>query len=396
MNNPNPGAIDANHLAKRIVQFIAHLRLNDFSLGASETITALEIANRIDICSPAELRGSLKILLTARRSEWEKFDDLFEAYWYAKGAVKRRPTSKSDHTSSSVQSRLWQRNQEGLVDTKAQLPQGLSTDESERQAERADGRVAAARQTSIAKSDLRRILNPDELTLAERLAERLARAMRYRLSRRMRLSKQRKRLDLRRSIRRNLSKGGEPFERVWRKRPDRPVRIVVLLDVSGSMQQYSRIFLQFVKGLIGVWSDSDAYLFHTRIVRITDALRDKDPIRAMTKVSLISAGFGGGTKIGECLRTFNDRYARAALNSRSVVVLLSDGYDTGDVSELVSQLRKLRRKARRIVWLNPMLGWQDYQPVARAMSAALPHIDTFAAAHSLEAIAALEAEFARV
>ena len=174
------------------------------------------------------------------------------------------------------------------------------------------------------------------------------------------------------------------------------MRIVILLDVSGSMEQYSRFFLQFVKGLVGAWVESDAYLFHTRLVRVTEALRDSDPIRAMTRLALIAQGFGGGTRIAESLGVFNDRYAKMALNSRSVVVILSDGYDTGDASAMSGEMRRLRRRARRIVWLNPLLGWRGYEPVARAMAAALPHVDCFAAAHTLDALAAIEGELARL
>ena len=197
-------------------------------------------------------------------------------------------------------------------------------------------------------------------------------------------------------MRRNLGRGGELIDLVRRRRRDRPVRIVVLLDVSGSMEQYSRFFLQFVKGLVGSWVESDAYLFHTRLVRVTDALRDRDPIRAMSRLALLAQGFGGGTRIAESLGVFNDRYARMALNSRSVVMILSDGYDTGDASAMSREMQRLRRRARRIVWLNPLLGWRGYEPVARAMAAALPHVDCFAAAHTLQALAAIEGELARL
>jgi uncharacterized protein with von Willebrand factor type A (vWA) domain len=174
------------------------------------------------------------------------------------------------------------------------------------------------------------------------------------------------------------------------------VRVVVLLDVSGSMKQYSRFFLQFVKGLVGTWAETDVYLFHTRLIRVTDALRDRDPMRAMSRLALMAQGFGGGTRIAGSLATFNERYAKSAINSRTVVMILSDGYDTGEATGLTREMLRLRRKARRIVWLNPLLGWRDYEPVARAMAEALPHVDCFAAAHSLEALAGIEDELARL
>ena len=130
-----------------------------------------------------------------------------------------------------------------------------------------------------------------------------------------------------------------PSSSPGRTRPDRPVRIVLMLDVSGSMKPYSRFFLQFVKGLVAQWHDADAYLFHTRLVRVTDALRERDPLAAMTRLSLMAEGFGGGTRLGECLEVFNDRYAKRALNSRSVFLILSDGYDTGPPEMLARAAR---------------------------------------------------------
>ncbi len=388
--------IDAIELTQRLVGFVAHLRLNEFALGPEETRAALELTKHIDVCTPHDTRIGFKTLLAGRREEWERFDALFEAYWYGRGKVRERSIPSNEHSATSSRPKLWQDHLPDAADSQFPAPQALAGGDEERNAEKGDSRLAASKRALISKTDLRHIVDPHELADAEKLAGHLACAMRYRLSRRTRISKQRRRLDLRRSVRRNLCRGGEPIELVWRRRPDRPVRIVVLLDVSGSMQQYSRFFLQFVKGLVGAWAEADAYLFHTQLVRVTSALRDQDPIRAMAKVALMVQGIGGGTRIGASLRTFNDQYAKATLNSRSVVVILSDGYDTGEVSNLIRELQRLRCKARRIVWLNPLLGWEGYEPVARAMAAALPYIDYFAPAHSLEALAALEGEFARL
>jgi uncharacterized protein with von Willebrand factor type A (vWA) domain len=181
-----------------------------------------------------------------------------------------------------------------------------------------------------------------------------------------------------------------------RVRPDRPVNLVVLVDVSGSMERYARVFLSFVRGLLGGPLRADAYLFHTRLVRVTEAFRETDPMRAMARLSLLAEGFGGGTRIAACLKAFNDGYAKRAIDSRSVVVILSDGYDTDPPEALARELARLKTRARRLVWLNPLLGWRDYAPVARGMAAALPHVDLFAPAHSLESLAALEPELARL
>jgi uncharacterized protein with von Willebrand factor type A (vWA) domain len=170
----------------------------------------------------------------------------------------------------------------------------------------------------------------------------------------------------------------------------------VLLDVSGSMRLYSRYFLAFLRGLIGRWLKADAFLFHTRLVRVSEALSERDPSRAMARLSLLAEGFGGGTKIATSVKMFNDRFAKETLGSRAVVIVISDGYDTDPPEALAAQLARLKRRARRLVWLNPLLGWKDYAPVARAMAVALDYIDCFAAAHSLASLAALEGELARL
>ena len=196
-------------------------------------------------------------------------------------------------------------------------------------------------------------------------------------------------------IRRNLSRGGEPLALRRKHRPDRPVKLVVLLDVSGSIRVYSRYFVNFVRGLIGQWLRADVFLFHTRLVRITDALRKRDANHAMARLSLIADGFGGGIKIATSLKAFNDGYAKGTLGSRSLVIIMSDGCDTDAPEALAVELGRLKRRTRRLVWLNPLLGWKQYAPVARAMAVALAYVDCFATAHSLASLAALEDELAR-
>lgn len=390
-----PG-IGAEALTGRVAGFVAHLRLNDFALGPAESAAALELLGDLDSCDPREVRLGLKSLLAGRREEWERFDDLFEAYWQGRGRIRRRPDTPATDSRSRPPPGPWRNHlapPPADGSERVRPPGAHGPDDGEA---RGRGRVVASPRSSLARTDLRHLADPAELAEAERLAARLARAMRHRISRRYRNAPRAPRLDLRRTVRRNLGRGGEPVDLVRRRRRDRPVRVVVLLDVSGSMEPYSRFFLQLVKGLAGAWAESDAFLFHTSLVRITDALRDHDPVRAMSRLALLAQGFGGGTRIAGSLAAFNDRYARAVLNRRSVVVIVSDGYDTGDASAMSREMQRLRRRARRVVWLNPLLGWRGYEPVARAMAAALPFVDCFAPAHTLEALAAVEGELARL
>jgi uncharacterized protein with von Willebrand factor type A (vWA) domain len=159
---------------------------------------------------------------------------------------------------------------------------------------------------------------------------------------------------------------------------------------------YVPVFLRFMHGVLDAFIEAEAFVFHTRLTHISPALREKVAIRAVERLSLIATGIGGGTRIGDSLATFNRWHAGRVIHSRTAVLIVSDGYDTGDPAPLGAEMRQLRRRCRRIVWLNPMLGWQDYSPEARGMKAALPFIDLFAPAHNLESLVALEPYLARL
>ena len=382
-------------IVARVVGFVDHLRMNDFAVGISETRAAVELLARPGFAGLEQAHRGLKVLLSGRREEWVRFDDLFEAYWYGRGRERRQDYALT-HTevkSNAPGRRMWQDHLGAAEGAGAVEEQGAGGGEV---CGSASGRVVASDRTTRSRTDFRRFADPDEIAEAERLAYRLARAMRHRLTRRHRPDTSGRRLDMRRMIRANLKHGGEPITLVHTAPPARPVRLVVFLDVSGSMKPYSRFFLQFVKGLVCTWLDADAYIFHTKLIRVTDAVREKDSVRAMTRLALMADGFGGGTKLGESIGRFNTIYAKRALNSRSVVVILSDGYDTGAPEMLVRELGRLKRRARRLVWLNPLLGWKQYEPVTAAMTAAMPLIDHFAAANTLQSLSELEPQLARL
>jgi uncharacterized protein with von Willebrand factor type A (vWA) domain len=250
-------------------------------------------------------------------------------------------------------------------------------------------RAGASPVESLAATDLRHIHDPDELQKLHDLAERLAARIRHR-TRREQAHRRGRRLDFRRVIHRSVQTGGTPIRLAFRRRRAKPVRLVALLDVSGSMSPYSTFFIRFLKSILDSFREADAFVFHTRLVHIGPALAERNTERAIERLALLAQGWSGGTRIGESLAAFNRNYAPSVLDRRSIVLVVSDGYDTGPPAQLAEEMAVLRRRARRIVWLNPMLGWRGYQPVARGMAAALPHVDLFAPAHNLESLAALE------
>ncbi len=390
--NSRPGPA----VSRQITGFAAHLRMNGFRLGLSESRAALALVDHLGTDRPADCRLGLKVLLCSGTEDWNRFDDLFEAYWMRRGKTRDRVRQTNTSHVSDVRPTVW-RDHFGETAKASGGTLDRVSDGDPDDGDPGDGaksRLVASHQDTIRRTDLRHLSDPDEIAEAERVALRLARALRYRLSRRYRLERRPTRIDLRRTIRANLSRGGDPVTLIGRGRPSRPVEIVLFVDVSGSMQPYTRFFLQFVAGLVGAWPKSDAYLFHTRLVRVTEAVRERDPLKAMAKLALVAGGIGGGTKLGDSLARFNDVYAKSAINSRTVFVVFSDGYDTGSPDRLARELTRLKTRVRRLVWLNPLLGWRDYEPVTAAMAAARPHIDRFATAHTLDALAALETEWA--
>ena len=382
---------------RRLAGFVRTLRDNGFKIGLAETRDALEILAAPLAVRPSTLKPALRSLFCATHSDWERFDEIFEAFWQGRGIHQARTLA-----GSALESRAPARHLKD-VGPRAGTP-GLP-DHVERRHDDDDGdsagdgrgrREGASRFENLTSADLRHITDPADIAQAHALAARLSRAMRARLVRRERVRRRGRRLDLRRTIHRNVSHGGTLVELAWRRRKIKPLRLVFLLDASGSMSPYTAFFVRFLHGVVDAFRESEAFVFHTRLAHVSASLRDRDVTRAVDKLSLMAQGIGGGTKIGESLATFNRWHARRVINSRTAVMIVSDGYDTGTPEQLGEEMRRLRRRCRRIIWLNPLIGWRDYSPQARGMQAALPYIDLFAPAHNLESLAALEPYLARI
>ncbi|MEM0908600.1 MAG: VWA domain-containing protein [Pseudomonadota bacterium] len=375
---------------ERMVDFIAHLRSNGLAVGTGEAAVALSALPLVNAADPGEVRTALSAVLAKTPEERARFTSLFDAYWHNRGSER---TGTTPHASTQGQ----RRSRPGLFDPAHQKPKGNKADTPDEGDDEGDaagegeGRLVASGRHNLAKVDLRELVQPADLKAAEATAERIARAIRDRRSRRLTKSR-RGRIDLRTIARRSLQTG-EPMDLAFRTRKERPARIVALVDVSGSMSVYARVFLAFVKGLMGADRTTEAFLFHTRLVRISDALRDGDTLRAVNRLSLLAEGFGGGTRIGANLTAFHQQHARRIVDGRTVVLILSDGYDKDPPELTANALQVLKRRNCRIVWLNPLKGWRGYAPVAKAMAAALPHIDHFASAATINDLAALEGEF---
>ena len=369
-------------VSEKIVQFSRFVRDHGFTAGVTETLDSVEAARVVGAGDQAVLKHALRAELCSSKDEWDRFDDLFDAFWKIGPVrvltenVRKRPEQPKNTNAFLVMSSASAGSLERLTDDR----------------KTASG---AARQERLRRVDFSQVSHDDQAEL-ERMAERFFKQASFRLSRTLRVDQSGDRVDLRRSIRRCISSGGDPFQLNFKaKQPKRPT-LVILLDVSGSMSLYSFFLLRFAHALQKHFRKAATLIFSTSLLDITAALRSQRLSDAMVTLSRKDAGWSGGTKIGESLRELNLRYGKTLFTRDTLLMILSDGWDTGEPAALASELRAIQSRVNKIIWLNPLLGLPDYQPVTRGMAAALPYIDVFAPAHSLESLLRLEKTLTRL
>jgi uncharacterized protein len=235
--------------------------------------------------------------------------------------------------------------------------------------------------------------SPDELVEAQQLMSRLRLVGSPRRSLRLtRADRRTDRPDLRRTVRAAMRAGGEPLRRHYHEPSTRNRRLVLLLDVSGSMEPYARALIRFVHAAVAGRQKVEAFALGTRLTRITRELASRDPDEALRRAATRVVDYGGGTRLGDGIRVFNDEWGQRGMARGAIVVILSDGWDRGDPDVLAEQMERLHRAAHKVVWVNPLKVTPGYAPLARGMAAALPHVDAFVEGHSIEAIEELARE----
>jgi uncharacterized protein len=383
-------------VSAKLAAFLRTLRDDGFAVGLAEGQDAAALMAAGYAQRSGLLRSALKHLFSARKSDWEKFDGLFDAFWLGKRVRSRSMAAGSAKAANNPSLKGMQDASERRADSDAAMDQIPSTDEGDGDRS-GEGRMeGASRADNLAEVDFRKLADPEQVAQAHQAAADLARMMRTRLTRRDLARRRGYRLDLRRTIHRNISHGGVPISLIRRQHKEKPLRLVVLLDASGSMSMYTGVFLRFIHGVLDEFREAEAFVFHTHLTHVSDAMKERDASRALDRLSVMAQGAGGGTKIGESLQTFNRWHAARVIHSRTCVMIVSDGYETGDAALLGREMAALARRCRRIVWLNPMAGWQGYAPEAAGIKAALPHVDLYAPANTLQSLSALEPYLARI
>jgi uncharacterized protein with von Willebrand factor type A (vWA) domain len=229
-------------------------------------------------------------------------------------------------------------------------------------------------------------LDPAELAQLYRLMTRLKLATPMRRTRRYERARHGQGIDMRRTLRTSLRTGGDPIRLARRRRRTVPRRLVMLCDISGSMEPYARAYLQFLTCAAGSGPNAEAFAFATRLTRLTRALASRHPGRAITRAAATAPDWSSGTRIGDALKTFNDRHGRRGMARGAVVVILSDGWERGDPTLVGQEMERLGRLAHRIVWVNPRVSARAFSAQAGGMAAALPHCDALLSGHSFDAL----------
>jgi uncharacterized protein with von Willebrand factor type A (vWA) domain len=370
-------------LIVHLARFAGALREHGIEVGVGDEVDATRALTLIDLFDPAEARRALQIAFKIRPRDREVFDTLFRRFW------------------SPVEQDFRMRNAIPVRAASGALPRGNATDDNDDVVDdgdprrpSTDGSAPGYTRDVVLRRKPFEECSARDLADMERLLARLAPRWAARKSRRLMPVRSRGLPDLRRSFRRAVSTGGEM---VWLARRARALddpRVVVLCDTSGSMDVHVKFLLAFVLALKQVARSTEVFAFNTSLTRLTPWLWPGKIGRTLGRLATDVQGWSGGTRIGESLMEFVEKYEQQFVCPRSVVVILSDGLDRGDTTMVAVAMRAIRSRARRIVWLNPLSGDPRYEPTARAMQAALPFIDRLAPAHNLESLERLVPELA--
>ena len=353
---------------RHVVTFGRVLREAGLEVGPGRISDALTGLDRVDICNHADVYWALRTTLVSRAEDLDSFDRAFAA-WFLRSPL--RPPYRGA-TPAERPTPLSERARTDRV-TGTDRPGGEPTE------------IGWSAHEVLRWKDFA-AMTPEEFAHLSKAIAEVAAARPLRRSRRLRPHARGRRLDMRRLARRSLARGGDPIERTFRRRIDVPRKLVVLCDVSGSMEAYTRALLLFLHAVVGSGRGVEVFVFGTRLIRLTDEFRTRDPEQALAAAAERVVDWAGGTRIGASLRTFNDIWGRRALSRGAAVVIVSDGWERQDATLVAEQMQRLQRAAYAIVWVNPLKGNPDYQPLAGGMRAALPYVDRFVAGHNLASL----------
>lgn len=372
-------------LARNVTHFVRLLRDAGFGLSPAHAIDALEALRHVDIGQRAEVRAALAALVLSGPDQRPLFDAAFDLFWRDpdwEGKLRAMllprvdagapPPKRSNRLADALAARQ----------PESRPPQPMRE-------ERFTAPLTFSEQERLASRDFE-TLSAEEWRALQHLVRTRRTHLALQRTRRLRAASCGTHADLRASARLAVRQHGEWLRWKYRQRTERKPPVVLLLDISGSMSQYSRAVLYFCHALMQSRERMHVFLFGTRLTNVTRALRERDPDEAVTLITGQVRDWAGGTRIGAALATFNRQWARRTLTGRATVLFVSDGIDLEQIDVLAQEMARLRRFAHRIVWLNPLLRYAGFSPQARGIQAILPHVDAMRPAHNLDSLLALE------
>jgi len=391
-------------LLYRLTEFGRILWEVGIDVGPRKMLELAETLNYVDVTSKEDFYNTLKCSLLAKHEQEAVFDQMFLYYWYIRDAQnKKKPDAPGAAKRDDKHMRLPPSERKRLAEhlntpqeqRKELRPQMRESERRRRQDEKTDDPddddtstpqgVAYSALEALRKKDFESF-TWDEVQEAKRLMAEMRWQLGMRPTRRKRSSRRGSYPDMRRIVRRNLKYGAELLELTWRKTKFKPRPLVIICDISGSMSLYSRLLLHFIHTISNGLLNVEAFVFGTRLTRVTRQLKKRDVDDAVRDVSKSVQDWSGGTRIGDALHFFNQKWARRVLGRGAVVLIISDGWDRGDAAVLEVEMDRLQHSCHRLIWLNPLLGSPEYRPLTIGMKTALPYIDNFLPAHNLDSL----------
>lgn len=367
-------------LARHVVTFGRVLREAGLEIGPGRLADALTGLDRVDVTRQDDVYWTLRTTLVARREELVPFDRAFDA-WFLRRPLRPPRRREDDMREAQKGAPRVRRDARG---NQAAPPPGDAPEE-----------IGHSAHEILRTKDFS-AMTPEELTAARALIASIVTDRPRRRSHRLEAHRRGRVMDMRALMRGSIATGGDPVHRRFRRRSERPRKLVVLCDVSGSMEAYTRALLLFLHATVLSGRGVEVFAFGTRLTRLTPELRSRDPEQALARAAARVVDWAAGTRIGASLKEYNDTWGRRALTRGAVVLVVSDGWERGDHALVGEQMRRLHRAAYAVVWVNPLKGSPEYQPLAGGMREALPYIDRFVSGHNVASLDALAGLLARI
>jgi uncharacterized protein with von Willebrand factor type A (vWA) domain len=380
--------IPKGHFAENIVHFVRLLRAAGIPVGPERTLVALEAVQAVGVTRREDFRAALAAVLISRQEHQAVFHQAFDVFWRNPKLLEKRIASLLPKVSGRAVS------EQPLP---ARIAQALSTPTAHRQAPTSDEVRFDATFTFSPRDVLRHrdfeTMTIEELAAARAMLLRLRLPLPERPTRRTRTAPRGRTVDLRATMRRAVGSAGALTSLAWRERRRRRPALVVLCDISGSMDRYSRMLMYFLHAITNDRDRVHVFLFGTRLTNVTRQIRHRDVDVAVSRVGAAASDWAGGTRIGACLGEFNRRWSRRVLAQDAIVLLITDGLDADAGDGLGPQMERLSKSCRRVVWLNPLLRYEGFEPRAAGIRAMLPYVDDVLPVHNLESLMQIAVAF---